>query len=232
MSLPSLVRWVYDFKPEPGSIEEKNMDFFKPEGLDLMFCRYLRRADSCRQSVLRESVASALDERLIQRVEEVVARYRLNTPYPYFGLLLAFCLGVGGDDTSAVSLTTRKPGGASKWIANRTPRPTTLIGESLSIVVENTGKTPLHGIPIELHAVIEPQKMADVVAVFPGDRELLIEGGQSRSVALVLSDAIAAGAKRRYVMDEIVQTQAPFKVTLKVIQDNSRVVLADHTFER
>jgi len=30
MSLPSLVRWVYDFKPEPGSPEEKNMEFFKP----------------------------------------------------------------------------------------------------------------------------------------------------------------------------------------------------------
>ena len=30
MSLPSLVRWVYDFKPDPGSVEEKNMEFFKP----------------------------------------------------------------------------------------------------------------------------------------------------------------------------------------------------------
>ena len=30
MSLPPLVRWVYDFKPEPGSREERNMEFFKP----------------------------------------------------------------------------------------------------------------------------------------------------------------------------------------------------------
>jgi len=30
MSLPPLARWVYDFKPEPGSLEEKNMEFFKP----------------------------------------------------------------------------------------------------------------------------------------------------------------------------------------------------------
>jgi coproporphyrinogen III oxidase len=30
MSLPPLVRWVYDFKPEPGSAEERNMEFFKP----------------------------------------------------------------------------------------------------------------------------------------------------------------------------------------------------------
>ena len=30
MSLPPLVRWIYDFKPAPGSLEEKAMDFFKP----------------------------------------------------------------------------------------------------------------------------------------------------------------------------------------------------------
>lgn len=30
MSLPPLARWVYDYKPEPGSLEERNMEFFKP----------------------------------------------------------------------------------------------------------------------------------------------------------------------------------------------------------
>jgi coproporphyrinogen III oxidase len=30
MSLPPLVRWVYDFKPEPGSREDKALDFYKP----------------------------------------------------------------------------------------------------------------------------------------------------------------------------------------------------------
>jgi coproporphyrinogen III oxidase len=30
MSLPPLARWVYDFKPEPGSLEERNMEFYKP----------------------------------------------------------------------------------------------------------------------------------------------------------------------------------------------------------
>lgn len=30
MSLPPLARWVYDFKPEPGSAEEKAMEFFRP----------------------------------------------------------------------------------------------------------------------------------------------------------------------------------------------------------
>jgi len=30
MSLPPLARWIYDFKPKPGSLEERNMEFFKP----------------------------------------------------------------------------------------------------------------------------------------------------------------------------------------------------------
>jgi len=30
MSLPPLVRWVYDYKPEPGSREAKDLDFFQP----------------------------------------------------------------------------------------------------------------------------------------------------------------------------------------------------------
>jgi coproporphyrinogen III oxidase len=30
MSLPPLVRWVYDFRPEPGSREEKALEFYRP----------------------------------------------------------------------------------------------------------------------------------------------------------------------------------------------------------
>jgi coproporphyrinogen III oxidase len=30
MSLPPLVRWVYDFKPEPGSREENALEFYRP----------------------------------------------------------------------------------------------------------------------------------------------------------------------------------------------------------
>jgi coproporphyrinogen III oxidase len=30
MSLPPLVRWVYDFKPQPGSVEEQALEYFKP----------------------------------------------------------------------------------------------------------------------------------------------------------------------------------------------------------
>jgi len=196
-----------------------------------MFCRY------CGAQILEDSLFCAKcgkrlgNRKANPRVEEIVARYRLNTPYPYFGLLLFLC--------AIWVATTHKPAfdySQTKWSIEMDRKMDTpaenMFRESLSIVVENTGSKPLNGIPIELHAVIEPQKMAEVVAVFPSDRETLIEAGKSRPVAIVLSDAIAAGAKRRYVMDEIIQTQAPFKVTLQVVQDNAKVVLADHIFER
>ena len=31
MSLPPLVRWVYDFKAEPGSREEQALQFYQPK---------------------------------------------------------------------------------------------------------------------------------------------------------------------------------------------------------
>ena len=31
MSLPPLVRWIYDFKPQPGSREEKALEFYQPK---------------------------------------------------------------------------------------------------------------------------------------------------------------------------------------------------------
>jgi len=196
-----------------------------------MFCRF------CGAQILEDSQFCAKCGKRLgfrkanPRVEEIIARYRLNTPYPYFALLLVLC--------AVWVVTARRPAfdySQTKWSIELdrkmdTPAENTF-RESLSIVVENTGSKPLNGIPIELHAAIEPEKMADVVAVFPADRESLIEKGKARAVSIVLSDAIAAGAKRRYVMDEIVQTQAPFKVTLQVRKDDSKAVLTDHVLER
>jgi coproporphyrinogen III oxidase len=31
MSLPPIAKWIYDYKPESGSLEERNMEFFKPK---------------------------------------------------------------------------------------------------------------------------------------------------------------------------------------------------------
>ena len=105
--------------------------------------------------------------------------------------------------------------------------------DGLSLVVENTGSKPIKGIPIELHARIDPpSKRADVTAAFPGDRELLIQAGKPQPVAVVLNDAIPAGGRRRYAVDTSVKAIAPFKVTFDIVKDDAKTVLVSHVMER
>jgi hypothetical protein len=107
-----------------------------------------------------------------------------------------------------------------------------LFRDSLSIVVENTGTKSIKGIPIELQARIEPAKLADVTAAFPSDRELLIKAGKPQPVDLILSDAIPAGSKKRFLLDGSVQAIPPFKVTFVVLKDDSKTILASYVLER
>jgi hypothetical protein len=107
-----------------------------------------------------------------------------------------------------------------------------LYRDSLSLVVENTGTKSIKGIPIELKASIEPAKLADVKAAFPGDSELLIKAGKAQPVDIVLNDSIPAGSKRRYVLDGSVQAIPPFKVTFLVLKDDTKTVLASYVLER
>ena len=107
-----------------------------------------------------------------------------------------------------------------------------LYRESLSLIVENTGTTPVRYIPVEVHARMDPPKTADVLAAFAGDRELVIDGGKPRAITVVLTDSIGAGTKRRYALDENVQAAPPFKVTIDVLQNDAKTVLASYVLER
>lgn len=195
-----------------------------------MFCRF------CGAHILEDSQFCAkcgkrLGRSAHPRIEKYAKVLRLHTPYPYFGILVALCV--------AWALTPHKPTfdySKTKWsfeMDRKLDVPKDgLFRESLSLVVENTGTMPIRGIPIEVHAQIEPPKTADVVASFPGDREMVIEGGKPRPVAIVLSDSIAAGAKRRYSLDASVQAAVPFKVTVQVLQNDAQTVLANYVLER
>jgi hypothetical protein len=107
-----------------------------------------------------------------------------------------------------------------------------LFRDSLSLVVENTGTKSIKGIPIQLQARIEPAKVADVKAAFPGDQELLIKAGKPQPVDIVLNDAIPAGSKRRYVLDGSVQAIPPFKVTFLILKDDSKTILTNYVLQR
>jgi len=198
--------------------------------MDLMFCRY------CGAHILEDSLFCAkcgkrLGRSAHPRLEKFVTKYRLNTPYPYFALLLLVAIV-----WAAIPHKTTFDYSKIKWSIEMDRKldvsEDNLYRESLSLVVENTGTTPIRGIPIEVHARIEPSKTADVLAAFPGDREMVIAGGKPRPIAVVLSDTIAAGAKRRYALDENVQAQPPFKVTMDVLQVDAKTLLASYVLER
>jgi len=80
-----------------------------------------------------------------------------------------------------------------RWIESSDVPDDNLYRESLSLVIENTGTKTVRGIPIEVHARIEPQKPADVVVAFSGDRESVMEAGKPRPVGVVLSMPLQPG---------------------------------------
>jgi hypothetical protein len=164
-------------------------------------------------------------------LDRLVTVLRLNTPYPYaiilFSLVASYFL-LQPKKTFDYSQT--------KWSIEMDRKldipDDNLFRDSLSLVVENTGTKSLRGIPIELKAIIDPPKLADVKAAFPGDQEMLIKAGKAQPVDIVLNDAIPAGSKRRYVLDGSVQAIPPFKVTFEVLKDDTKTILASYVLER
>jgi len=163
--------------------------------------------------------------------DRLVAVLHLRTPYPYAAVLLILV-------SSWILFQPKKTFDYSqtKWSIemDRTldVADDHIFQDSMSLVVENTGTKPIKGIPIELHARIEPAKIADVTAAFPGDRELLMKAGKSQPVAVVLNDAIPGGGKRRYAIDGSVSAHEPFTVTFDIVKDDSKTVLASYVMQR
>jgi hypothetical protein len=198
--------------------------------MGLMFCRY------CGAHILEDSLFCAkCGKRLGQQpnhgFEKLASVLRLNTPYPYaiilFSLVASYFL-FQPKKTFDYSET--------KWSIEMDRQfdvpDENLFRDSLSLVVENTGTKSIKGIPIQLQARIEPAKVADVKAAFPGDQELLIKAGKPQPVDIVLNDAIPAGSKRRYVLDGSVQAIPPFKVTFLILKDDSKTILTNYVLQR
>ena len=198
--------------------------------MGLMFCRYCG-AHIQEDSLFCAKCGKRLGQRSNPTFEKLASVLRLNTPYPYAILLFSLV-------ASYFLLQPKKTFDYSqtKWSIEMDRKldvpDDNLFRDSLSLVVENTGKTSIKGIPIELQARIDPAKMADVKAAFPGDQELLIKAGKPQPVDIVLNDAIPAGSKRRYVLDGSVQAIPPFKVTFLVLKDDTKTILTSYVLER
>lgn len=195
-----------------------------------MFCRYCG-AYIPDDSVFCAKCGKRLGRRENPRLARIVQKLRLKTPYPYFALLLiifiAWALGPRQSRADYSHL---------KWSIELDRkmeiRDENLFQQSLSLVVENTGATPVSEIPVELSAKIEPQKSAEVIAGFLGRRLLIMQQGHSLPLVIVLADRIEPGTKKRYFLEGSIKAEPPFKLTYEVREEDQRPVLASYVVEQ
>ena len=195
-----------------------------------MYCRY------CGAPIASDSVfCPKCGKRLLgsdnPRVDRLVRKLRLKTPYPYFGILLV-----------AFIVWTLWPRGTSaayaqgKWSIEQDkvldlPQDN-LYQQSLSLVLENQGKAPFRNIPVDLVARIEPQKTAEIIAGFLGRRLVIMQGGQALPLTIILADPVDPGSKRRYLLEGAITAKPPFKVTYEVREEGRPNVLASYVVEK
>jgi hypothetical protein len=104
--------------------------------------------------------------------------------------------------------------------------------QALSLVVENTGTAPVSEVPVELRATISPAKRADVEADFLGRRLLILQQGHTLPLTVIIAGTIPSGVKKRILLNGNIQTEAPFKVTYELRDEDGRTVLASYVVER
>jgi hypothetical protein len=195
-----------------------------------MFCRY------CGSHIAADSVFCAkcgkrLGTRENPRVENVVRKLRLRTPYPYFAVLVAlFILWIAWPKGSRADYTHLK---WSFELDKKVDVPSEhTYQQALSLVVENTGPAPVSEVPIELRATISPAKKADVEADFLGRRLLILQQGHTLPLTVILAGTIPSGTKKRILLNGNISAEAPFKVTYELRDEDGRSILASYVVER
>ena len=195
-----------------------------------MFCRF------CGASIAEDSVFCAkcgkrLGTRKNPRVDKVVQKLRLKTPYPYAAILIiAFIVWAAWPTGSRADYSHLK---MSFELAKKLDTPAEhLYQQALSLVIENTGPAPIAEIPVELRATIEPVQKADVEADFLGRRILILQQGHPLPLIVAIGGTVASGAKKRLVFNGNIHAEAPFKVTYEVRDASGRTVLASYVVEQ
>ena len=195
-----------------------------------MFCRY------CGSHIAEDSLFCAkcgkrLGARENPRLEKIVRKLRLKTPYPYAAILISLFI-----IWAAWPKGSRADYSHLKWsfeLDNTAESPEDhLYQQALSLVVENTGSVAASEIPIELRATITPLKRADVEADFLGRRLLILQKGRTLPLTVILADAVAPGAKKRFLFNGNIQAEPPFKVTYELRDEDGKTVLANYLVEK
>jgi zinc-ribbon domain len=195
-----------------------------------MFCRYCG-AHIADDSVFCAKCGKRLGTRENPRIEKIVQKLRLKTPYPYAAVLItSFIVWAAWPTGSHADYSHLK---WSFELDRKIEDPAEhVFQQALSLVVENTGPAPAAEIPIELKATIEPAKRADVEADFLGRRLLILQQGHPLPLTVIIGGTVASGAKRRLLLNGNIQAEPPFKVTYEVREPSGRTVLATYVVEQ
>ncbi len=195
-----------------------------------MFCRYCG-AGIAADSLFCPKCGKRLSGSRNPRIEDIVAKLRLKTPYPYFTLVfIVFASWALWPKPVPAAYTQVKWALEQDKILDLPNE--NLYQQSFSLVLENKGNKPVKDIPIDLIARIEPQKTADVVAGFLGRRLTIMRGGHSLPLTIVLADPIDPGSKRRYLLEGAITAKPNFKVTYEVREEGRPDVLASYVVEK
>ena len=195
-----------------------------------MFCRY------CGSHIADDSLFCAkcgkrLGARQNPRLEAIVRKFRLKTPYPYSALLIALFIAWAAWPKGSHADYSRL-----KWsfeLDRKADVPAEhSFQQALSLVVENTGPAPVSEIPVELRATIQPAKRADVEADFLGRRLLILQQGHTLPLTVIVAGTVASGAKKRILLNGNIQAEPPFKVTYELRDEDGRSVLASYVVEQ
>ncbi len=197
-----------------------------------MFCRY------CGASIQADSeycskCGKRLATRPSARIQALVRTLRLESPYPYAGVLfILFLLWIvqprqSNVDYSQVHLELELEGESGRPEEN-------IFRHHLSLIVENVSAAPIREIPVEFRVRVEPERTGEVVSDFLGRRLVIHRDGESLPLLVVLTDLVEAQEKRRYTIDGIVTMTPPAEVTYEVLAEGTDEVLAsfEATIER
>ena len=189
-----------------------------------MFCRYCGasiQADSeyCSKCGKRLSTATP------PRTQALVRMLRLESPYPYAGVLfILFLVWIvqprqSNVDYSQIHLELELEGESGRPEEN-------IFWHHLSLIVENVSAAPIREIPVEFRVRIEPERTGEVVSDFLGRRLVIHRDGESLPLLVVLTDIVEARQKRRYTIDGIVTMTPPADVIYEVLAEGTDEVLA------
>ena len=197
----------------------------------MIFCRY------CGAAIADDSVFCANCGRKLgrvanPRVEKIVKTLHLRTPYPYAGfLVLLFAIwAFTPEHKDRVDYSNLKWSLQSERKLDLPEDKT--YQQGLSLVLENGGNTAVQSIPIDFSAKIEPPQHAEIEANFLWHRLLVVHGGKTLPLTVILSDQVAPGSKRSFSVEGSITAETPFKVTYEIRERDSQNVLASYVVQR